>query len=264
VSANALSAVVTAVSSTRDDTLTVCAISALAAMFGNVLHEGVGHALVALVTGTTTGTLSTVAWSSAHDTRLVAAGGTLVNIGAGLACWVGARRDNRASARVRFFLLIASAFNLLSGTGYFLFSGVTNFGDWADVTAGLKPSWAWRTLLIVVGAVAYYGALRLVGRALGAQPAQRIRGLMIPAYLTAVSLACVAALSNPFGPQLMWQSALPSTAGANAGLVWMQYYVPRSEAPAECEAITRTLGWIGAAVVAALVFILVLGRGVTL
>jgi hypothetical protein len=248
----------------RDDTLTICAISALAAMLGNVLHEGVGHALVALLTGTGTGTLSTVAWSSAHDTRLVAAGGTLVNIAAGIALWVVLRRATGASARVKFFLLIASAFNLLSGTGYFLFSGVTNFGDWADVTAGLKPAWAWRTLLIVVGVVAYFGALRLVGRGLGGQPAQRIRGLMIPAYVTAVALACVAALFSPFGRQLMWQSALPSTAGANAGLVWMQYYVPRGVEPGQSEAITRSPGWIAAAVVAALVFTLVLGRGVAL
>ena len=248
----------------RDDTLTVCAISALAAMMGNVLHEGVGHGLLALATGTTTGTLSTVAWSSPHDTRLVAAGGTLVNLATGLALWFMLRRATEASVHMRFFLLIASAFNLLSGAGYFLFSGVTNFGDWADVTAGLQPAWVWRTLLIVVGAVGYYGTLRLVGRGLGAQPPKRIWGLMMPAYATAVTLACVAALINPIGPQLMWQSALPSTAGANAGLVWMRYYVPRGIAPEPSLVIARHPVWIAAAAVAAFLFILVLGRGVTL
>jgi hypothetical protein len=119
-------------------------------------------------------------------------------------------------------------------------------------------------VLVVVGAVAYFVALRLIGRGLGAQPARRIRGLMIPAYITAVTLACVAALFNPIGPQLMWESALPGTAGANAGLVWMQYYVPRGAAPQQPEAITRSPAWIAVAAVAALVFIVVLGRGVTL
>ena len=35
-----------------DDVPTVCAISLLAAMLTNVLHEGLGHAATALLTGT--------------------------------------------------------------------------------------------------------------------------------------------------------------------------------------------------------------------
>jgi hypothetical protein len=76
----------------------VCAIAALGMMLDDVLHEGVGHALIALLTGTTSGVLSTVAWSSASDTRLVAAGGTLVNVVAGLAFWI-ALRDSSCSSR---------------------------------------------------------------------------------------------------------------------------------------------------------------------
>ena len=34
--------------------------------------------------------------------------------------------------------------NLFTGTGYFFFSGVANFGDWAAVIHGLQPYWAWR------------------------------------------------------------------------------------------------------------------------
>jgi len=45
--------------------------------------------------------------------------------------------------------------NLLQAGGYFLFSGVGNFGDWADVLAGLTPVWLWRTGLTVLGAVSY-------------------------------------------------------------------------------------------------------------
>ena len=71
----------------NDDVLTVCAVSLLAAALANVLHEGVGHALLALFTGAQSGEISTVAWSSAYDSRLVAAGGTLVNLAAGLVFW---------------------------------------------------------------------------------------------------------------------------------------------------------------------------------
>jgi len=37
----------------------VCAISLVAGMIADVLHEGVGHALVALLTGAPSGTLTT-------------------------------------------------------------------------------------------------------------------------------------------------------------------------------------------------------------
>jgi hypothetical protein len=116
----------------NDDLLTVCAISLLAAILGNVLHEGLGHAATALLTGAASGVLSTVAWSSDFDSRLVAAAGTLANLAAAIILWIALRSATRASVRLRFFLLISFAFNLFAGTGYFFFSGVTNFGDWAD------------------------------------------------------------------------------------------------------------------------------------
>jgi hypothetical protein len=39
--------------SSVDDVLTICAISILAAILSNILHEGVGHGLIALLTGYT-------------------------------------------------------------------------------------------------------------------------------------------------------------------------------------------------------------------
>ena len=50
----------------------------------------------------------------------------------------------RYSPPTRYFLVLAMAGNLFTATGYFLFSGVMNFGDWAAVTKGLEPFWAWR------------------------------------------------------------------------------------------------------------------------
>ena len=114
---------------TDDDPMTICAISVLAAIVANVLHEGIGHGLLALLTGTRSGQLTTVAWSGGFDSRLVAAGGTMVNLAAGLAFWIALRCATHRSAHARYFLLLSCAFNLFTGTGYFLFSGVTNFGD---------------------------------------------------------------------------------------------------------------------------------------
>jgi hypothetical protein len=123
-----------------DDVLTVCAISLLSASLGNFVHEGLGHAATALLTGTTSGVLSTVAWSSDVDSKLVAAAGTLANLAAALVFWIVLCSTKRGSIRLRFFLLTSFAFNILAGTGYFFFSGVTNFGDWAVVNCRLAPA----------------------------------------------------------------------------------------------------------------------------
>ena len=255
----------------NDDLLTVCAISLLAAILGNVLHEGLGHAATALLTGARSGVLSTVAWSSDFDSRLVAAGGTLANLAAAIVLWIALRSATRASVRLRFFLLISFAFNLFDGTGYFFFSGVTNFGDWADVITGLPMHWLWRTLLVVGGIASYYAAVLLVGTALvryvgvPRNNLRRLRNLTFIPYLSIVLLFTASGLLNPIGIQLVWQSALPAAAGAHSGLLWLRYYIPKGTVPERpSDVIARNYAWIIVAVALSLVFIFVLGRGIVL
>ena len=259
------------ISPIADDMLTICAISVLAAIVSNVLHEGVGHGLVALLTGAKSGMLTTVAWSSASDSRLVAAGGTLVNLAAALVFWLALRSAKHASIPVRYFLLIAYAFNLFTGTGYFFFSGVTDFGDWAAVISGLHPHWLWRVLLVALGAASYFASVLAVGvglvRYVGVPREQqrRLRKLTILPYFSAVVLLSIAGLLNPLGIQLLWQSALPATAGGQSGLLWLQYYIPRGTEPTRTpEQLARSYVWIVVAAVLALLYVVVLGPGITL
>ena len=252
-----------------DDVLTICAISILAGILTNVLHEGVGHGLTALLTGAQSGVLTTVAWSSAFDSRLVEAGGTLANLAAAVVFWLALRSAKTASMPTRYFLLITCAFNLFTGTGYFFFSGVTNFGDWAAVISGLHLHWLRRALLVIVGVSSYYAAVLVVGiglvRYVGVPPDQRrLRKLTILPYFSAILLASVAGLLNPLGIQLLWQSALPATAGGQSGLLWLQYYIPRGTEPKRApEQLRRNYVCIGVAAVLAFLYVVVLGRGVT-
>jgi hypothetical protein len=254
-----------------DDTLTICAISILAGVLTDVLHEGVGHGITALLTGANSGLLTTVAWSSAFDSRLVEAGGTLVNLAAALVFWIALRGAKHASMPTRYFLLITCAFNLFTGTGYFFFSGVTNFGDWAAVISGLHLHWLWRALLVVAGACSYYAAVLVVGigvvRYVGIPRHQqgRLRKLTMVPYLSAILLASVAGLLSPLGIQLLWQSALPATAGGQSGLLWLQYYIPRQTEPKRSPGqLARSYVWIGVAAVMGVAYVVVLGRGVRL
>ena|SRR5579872_108148 len=255
----------------RDDFLTIIAISIVAAIVCNVLHEGVGHGLTAVLTEAKSGVLTTVAWSSAYDSRLVEAGGTLVNLAAGLIFWLFLRKSSRRRLSLRYFLLMSFAFNLFTGTGYFFFSGVTDFGDWAAVIQGLHPHWAWRTLLAVGGAVAYFIAVRLIGAALVGyvgiprRQQKRLRKLTLVPYLSAIVLASAAAPLNPLGMQLIWQSALPANAGGQSGLLWLQYYIPKRMQPIrEAEGLSRSYSWILASSILAVAYAGILGRGVTI
>ena len=255
----------------NDDVLTVCAISLLAEVLADVLHEGLGHAAVALLTGTKSGVLTTVAWSSDFDSRLVAAGGTLANLVAAMVFGIALRSVTGGSVRLRFFLLTSLAFNLLAGTGYFLFSGVTNFGDWATVIAGLYPQWSWRSLLVVAGIAAYYGAVLVVGTALvryvgvPRNATRRLLKLTLIPYFSAVLLLCAGGLLNPIGIRLVWESALPAAAGAHSGLLWLRYCIPKGTVPERrTVGIDRSYAWIILAVALSLVFIFILGRGIVL
>ena len=147
----------------RDDRPTMVAISAIACVLQDVLHEGLGHGVTAWLSGAHRLTMSTVALQSDLDTRPMAAAGTLVNLIFAAVFWLLLRRPQRYRPATRYFLVLALMGNLFTGTGYFFFSGVTNFGDWAAVIQGLKPHWAWQLGLVVVGVASYYASMVVVG-----------------------------------------------------------------------------------------------------
>ena len=185
--------------------------------------------------------------------------------------WTALRSATSAAVRLRFFLLTSLAFNLFAGTGYFFFSGVTNFGDWAVVIAGLHAHWLWRSLLVVAGVASYYGAVLIVGaglvRYVGVPRNEpgRLRKLTFIPYFSGVLLFSAGGLLNPIGIQLVWQSALPASAGADSGLLWLRYYIPRRTVPERAsDGIKRDYVWITVAVALSLAFIFVLGRGIAL
>jgi len=255
----------------KDDIPTLCGISIIATMLATMLHEGLGHAAVAIATLHASGTLTTVAWSSVSDSKLVLAGGTLVNLAAALVSWLLLRAARNASSSVRYFLLILMAFNLFTGTGYFFFSGVTNFGDWAGVIQGLHPYWLWRVSLVALGIATYWAAMIAVGacfvRYLGVSRTDptRFRRLTWTPYFAALIIEAIAGLRNPFGIRYVFESALAASAGGHCALLFLIYYVPKASAPGpNQQLVSRSYAWIIAAVALALIFILVLGPGIQL
>jgi hypothetical protein len=254
-----------------DDRVTVVALAAIACVVQDVLHEGLGHGVTAWLSGAHRLTMSTVALQSDLDTRLIAANGTLVNLLFAAIFWLLLRRARRYRPATRYFLVLALMGNLFTGTGYFFFSGVMNFGDWAAVIQGLEPHWAWQMGLVAVGVASYYASMVVVGAEMEPfrprdEGSPRIRGLCWTPYFADGILAGIGGLLNPIGFFYVVASALPSTLGANAGLLSLPFLMQRWRRGQQEEPvgpIPRSPAWIAAGAVASLLFIFVLGRGVS-
>ncbi len=251
------------------DLWTLAAAGALAAVTADILHEALGHGGACVLTGGTARVLSTVHFDCSRDTALISAGGTLANFVAGLLCWIALRFISRAS-RVRYYVWALMTLNLLGGAGYFLFSGIGGIGDWADVIRGLQPVWLWRTLLTVIGAVLYplvaWLSVRELAPFLHGTASERraqARRLTLVLYFTVGILYCIAGLFNPVGMILVLISAAASSFGGQSALAWMWQMAGGVTPRGEPGSLKRSWTWIAAALVISVLFIAVLGPGVT-
>lgn len=261
--------------SRRSDAVTVASIAALAYMLGNILHEGLGHGGACLLSGGRPLALSSVDFECSADTRLVMAGGTLVNLLAGGLFFVLGRLVSREHPRLRFFLWLAMAVNLFAGTGYFLFSGIGGIGDWSDFIGGLGPQLPWRIGLTLLGVLSY-GAVAWVNLMelrpfIGSdqQRYSRAAGMLTVAYFTGGILMCIAGAFNPRGAILILISAAASTFGGSSGLLWAtQWLKSQSMVPLGSVErpimIQRSWVWTVLAAVTTIVFLVVLGPGIRL
>jgi hypothetical protein len=258
-------------SASARDLPTIIAISIVAFAIADVLHEGVGHGSACLLTGGHARVLTSVYFDCDRSNRLIAAGGTLSNFVFGFICWIALRAANPARRHSRFFLWLLMTVNLLQASGYFLFSGVANFGDWADVIQNLKPAALWRVGLTLLGAVSYallvWLALLELRRFLGESDYRRgaAKDLTIIPYITGGVLYTVAGMFNPVGMILVGLSAAAASFGGTSGMAWMTQYlqtklIPRI--PGHPLSLPRSRGWITAALITAAIFVGILGHGV--
>jgi hypothetical protein len=236
---------------------TLGAIAAVAFIVACVSHEAVGHGGMCLAVGGRVTLLTSVYFHCANGGPLTDAAGPLMNLIVGAACWLFVRR-RALPLESRLFFVLAMAFNLFWGAGYFIFSAVANTGDWAFVLAGLslEPRWLWRLLLGALGVLLYAQAMRAVAAHL--PPGTP---LAVP-YVVAGVVSCCAALyfAGPTLPAV--QEAAQESFLANIGLLGIarrnSKQVPISAPPILVAHSTRWLVFAGLVVVA---FVALLGRG---
>ena len=236
---------------------TISAIAAVAFIVACVAHEAIGHGGMCLAIGGRITLLTSVYFRCTRGGPLTDAAGPLMNLIVGVACWSIARSRSLTSQSQLFFVL-AMAFNLFWGGGYFLFSALLNTGDWAFVLRelSLKPLWLWRLSMGALGVAIYVGSARAADRYLPTGTP-----LVLP-YLVAGMVSCIAALffTGPVLPAV--REAARESFEANVGLLYLAYRNSKqAHASPSPNPVAHSNGWLLFSVVITILFILVLGRG---
>jgi len=265
-------------SATPIDRPTLVAVAVVAYTLANLVHEGLGHGGTCLLAGGSPLALSAIHFEedpgslTASAQKWVSAGGTIANVLVGVLALVALRAGRRAPATGRYFLWLLATVNLLQAAGYWLFSGIGNVGDWATVIEGWAPHAAFRLGLALVGMAAYVGVVVLSLRELvpflgsGADRLERAVTLTVTPYVAGGLLYVAAGLPNPVGWKLVLISAAAASFGGTSALAWMAQLL-RNEArfPPEAgaaPAFPRSVAWLVAGVVVALLFVFGLGPGI--
>lgn len=163
--------------------------------------------------------------------------------------------------------------NWLLAAGYWMFSGIANVGDWANVIDGWQPAWLWRVIMAIAGTGFYllfvWLSLTELSKIIGGTDPQeqisRATKLGAFAYIAVFLVIFIAALANPYGlAGLPSVAALMLALGGMSPLLWMMQwfraksFVKISKTPLE---IHRSWPWVVIAILLVIFYAIILGRG---
>lgn len=259
----------------RVDVWTVVGLALLLLPLLTMAHELMGHALACVATGHQPSELGayyvecrgTGGWSR----RLVAMAGTSMDVLLACVGFLFWHLSSRSLARLAWWIVFTV--KGMVAAGYWMFSGLTNLGDWGPADGGgigpLPWPWAWRLLLFGVGLVAYIAvtrkAITMMALMLGGGPAaQRTqRTVALTLYIVGGIAAVLVSLFNPLGIFITLVSAVASSFGGTAGLFNVAYARSREQPPTDF-AVGRHRSLVVAGVAMTIAFAAILGPTITL
>lgn len=219
------------------DWLTMAGLGALLMPLLTMWHEIGGHAAVCWLQG---GHVTTIGAFYVDCDRLtgmrnvfVAGAGVFVNIVLAIVAYLAWRRAVSDAGRIILWLVwVSEAF---VASGYFLFSGVTGYGDLGigkgGALAGFGLTWPIQLIEVIVGLATYVVLVRTAVRALngmiGTGPDTRSvrRRIAHVYYASAGAAAVLVGLLNPLGIVITVMSAAASSFGGLAGFISIGYAV---------------------------------------
>jgi hypothetical protein len=231
---------------------TVLAASWIAHFIAVMSHEVIGHGATAYFWGVRDFRLySTYIDFDFHGpsigNRWIEAGGALVNLLLGAIGWLVLRRNRSSSANMRYFWLLLTAFNLLVGSCYPVYSAIVRGLDWQAVIEGLPHEGLLRILMGSVGAALYLFFIWLCASELAFFRDNWWMLTLVP-YFGTMFLSCLAAYLGPLGMRMVLASALPSVAVGYVGLLLMPpvaILMKRNRESALSMTTGRVLGIVG-------------------
>jgi hypothetical protein len=265
----------TATTAPRVDSWTLAGLALLLLPLLTMAHELAGHALTCVATGYLPSELGayyvecpgTAPWAR----RVVAMAGTGMDVLLAVLALAGWHRVRRPLPQL--VLWIVFTVKGMVAAGYWMFSGVTNLGDWGPAAGGgigpLPWPWLWRALMFAMGLAVYIAVIRQSTRMMvamlgGGETARRTqRRIAMTIYLIGGVSAVLVSLFNPLGIAITLVSAIASSFGGTAGLYNVAYARPRDKPPRDF-VIGRHYAVIVAGVLMTVAFAAVLGPTVYL
>ncbi|MEO8858424.1 MAG: hypothetical protein ABI343_15690 [Burkholderiaceae bacterium] len=259
----------------RVDAWTLLGLTLLLLPLLTMAHELLGHALVCVASGHHPSELGayyvecpdTGPWSR----RIVAMAGTSVDVVLALLAGVAWRYVQQPLPKLVAWIVFTV--KGMVAAGYWMFSGVSNLGDWGPAAGGgigpLPFPWLWRVLMFAIGLGVYIlvvkGAIRMMFAMLGGgeQARRTQRQIALTIYLVGGVSAVLVSLFNPLGIVITLMSAVASSFGGTAGLFNVAYSRHCEQSPRDF-AIGRHYTIIVAGVLVTLAFAAVLGPTVYL
>jgi hypothetical protein len=259
-----------AADASRIDFPTLIGLGLLLAPLTTMWHEIVGHGGMCMATGGRLTQIGAYYVECVSRTvaagRLVAMAGVWADVIAAIAAALLWRRAQGPLPRLLLWTIATT--KAFCAAGYFLFSGLTNVGDYAPAQ-GLAPlahPWAWRAAFVMAGGIAYWRIIGVasgaMGRMVGDDRAAR-RRMALGLYFTFGAVALIVGAFNPVGFFIILMSAMASSFGGNAGL-WPVAYDRRAAGPAAPFVLPRNNVLIGAGLLVAVAFAALLGPTIML
>ncbi|MFN8412548.1 MAG: hypothetical protein U0Z26_09195 [Anaerolineales bacterium] len=251
----------------------LASITIIAYLLAQIIHEGMGHGGLALLLGakitqvTNTNLQYDSLGVSILGSRVIASGGTVANVIAGvLALWY-LRSMSIKSANLRFFLWLLGHINLFKGFGYLLIT-FAPIGDWHDAAVGLPSQTIWMAGLTLLGAITSLGtffyAAQTIDEFIGKDIDRRKRAftLTLFPYLLGGTVNVLATIIG-LGVSVYTFTGALATFGGTFLMVWLGFAVgyPKPNTPLEPVTPFYNTGWFITGVIAIIFYLFWFGSG---
>jgi hypothetical protein len=232
-------------------------IAALTFITACFFHEVLGHGGACLLGGGQITLLTSVYFHCDIGSVITDLGGPFANLLLGLAAYALLEWRNW-SANLRQILVLTIAFNFFWFAGCILESAVVDKSDFAYFlhTLNITPSWLGNLTLGIVGLLVYWFSMKIISKH------AYQRSSLVISYVVAGLVSCGAALFFMGSVVPALREAALESFGSAAGLLLIarkkSHDLPYSSLYISS---TNSYGWLGAGILAIIIFVIFLGRG---